>query len=157
MYRLSQSATSSSANSSSVRPAFASPTASTLVDIPSSTDPKGLDAPASSLLGLPTDSNSTAFAAALSSFGSGVNPSCSIPRMAATGGADRSLGNIANIVVCGLSVLIAIGLAFAAGRRAAAVGRVEMRVLFLVYALVQGAQLADTGALLRAGSLALTW
>lgn len=66
-------------------------------------------------------------------------------------------GNVANIALCGLSVLIGVGLAIAAGRRAAAVGRVEMRVFFVLYALVQGAQLADTGALLRAGSLALTW
>lgn len=77
--------------------------------------------------------------------------------MAATGGPSGALGNIANIVLCGLSVVIAIGLAVAAGRRAAAVGRVEMRIFFVMYALVQAAQLVDTGAFLRAGSTALTW
>lgn len=107
-------------------------------------------------MGLP-DAGSTSFASTLSSFGVGVNPSCYIPRMGAAGGQSGSLGNIANIVVCGLSVILAIGLAIAAGRRQAAVGRVEMRVLFVMYALVQGAQLADTGGLLRAGSTALTW
>lgn len=119
--------------------------------------PKGLTAPASSLLGLPDSSNST-FASTLSAFGSAaVNPACIIPRMAAAGGADGNLGNVGNIAACGLSVLIAIGLAFAAGRRAAAVGRVEMRILFLLYALVKGAELVDTGGLLMAGSYALTW
>lgn len=77
--------------------------------------------------------------------------------MGAAGGQAGSLGNIANIITCGLSVLIGVGLALAAGRRVAAVGRVEMRVFFAMYALVQGAQLADTGGLLRAGSTAITW
>jgi len=118
--------------------------------------PKSLTAPASALLGLPASSDST-FAAALAAYGSGaVDASCAVPRMAAAGGAS-GLGNIGNIVACGLSVLIAVGLALAAGRRAAAVGRVEMRVLFLMYALVKGAELVDTGGLLRAGSYALTW
>lgn len=77
--------------------------------------------------------------------------------MEAAGGQAGSLGNIANIITCGLAVIIAVVLALAARRRQAAVGRVEMSVFFLMYALVQGAQLADTGALLRAGSLVLTW
>ncbi|KAK4691317.1 hypothetical protein P7C70_g9379, partial [Phenoliferia sp. Uapishka_3] len=89
--------------------------------------PKGLPAPASSLLGLPSNSSAN-FASSLSSFGSGVNPSCFIPRMHAAGGAEGSLGNIANIILCGLSVIIGIVLAVMAGRRAAAVGRVEMRI-----------------------------
>ena len=118
--------------------------------------PKGLSAPATDLLGLPSNTSAT-FASALSSFGSGVNPSCSIPRMAAAGGASGSLGNIANIILCGLSFFIALYLAVAAGRRAAAVGRVEMRIFFAMYALVQAAQLVDTGAFLRAGGTALTW
>lgn len=118
--------------------------------------PKDLVAPASELLGLPSNT-STDFGRALSEFGVGVNPACMIPRMAAAGGASGSLGNVANIALCGVSVILAVVLAVLAGRRAAAVGRVEMRILFLMYALVQGAQLVDTGAFLRAGSTALTW
>lgn len=118
--------------------------------------PKNLAAPASDLLGLPASTDAT-FASALSSYGSGgVNAACLIPRMDAAGGS-TGYGNIGNIIACGLSVLIAVGLAFAAGRRAAAVGRVEMRIFFLMYALVKGAELVDTGGLLRAGSYALTW
>ncbi|KAM0747402.1 hypothetical protein T439DRAFT_359726 [Meredithblackwellia eburnea MCA 4105] len=118
--------------------------------------PHGLTAPATSILGLP-DASSSNFTQALAHAGVGVNPSCSISRMAATGGPSGSLGNIANIVLCGLSVIIALVLAVQAGRRAAAVGRIEMRILFLVYALVQAAQLVDTGAFLRAGGTALSW
>lgn len=77
--------------------------------------------------------------------------------MHAAGGAEGSLGNIANIILCAISVIVGLVLAFQAGQRAAAVGRVEMRILFLLYALVQGAQLVDTGAFLRAGGTALTW
>lgn len=86
-----------------------------------------------------------------------MNPSCQILRMGAAGGAPGSLGNVANIALCGLSVIIAIGLAVMAGRRAAAVGRIEMTILFVVYGLVQGLQLISTGAILQAGSVALTW
>ena len=115
-----------------------------------------MTAPATQILGLP-DAGSADFNRVLSEYGVGVNSACYIPRMSATGGQPGSLGNIANIILCGIAVLLGIGLALAAVRRAAAVGRVEMTVLFGMYALVQGAQLADTGALLRAGSLALTW
>ncbi|KAI5479279.1 chitin synthase export chaperone [Pseudohyphozyma bogoriensis] len=118
--------------------------------------PKGLSAPATDILKFPANTSST-FAETLSSYGVGVGSSCYIPRMAAVGGQSGSLGNVANIALCGLSVLIALALAVMAGRRAAAVARVEMRIFFLMYALVQGAQLVDTGAFLRAGGTALTW
>lgn len=78
--------------------------------------------------------------------------------MSAAGGQiPGSLGNIANIIACGLSIFIAIALAVLAGRRAAAVGRVEMRILFIVYGIVQAFNLVSTGAFLRAGSLSLVW
>ncbi|GAA5861883.1 hypothetical protein JCM1840_006863 [Sporobolomyces johnsonii] len=118
--------------------------------------PKGLDAPATSLLGLPSASSSD-FNTSLAHYGVGVDSSCFIPRAHYTNGEPGSLGNIANIILCGIAVLVALGLAAAALRRTAAVGRVEITILFLMYALVQGAQLADTGALMRAGSVALTW
>jgi len=121
-------------------------------------DPQGTPAPAFAALGLPDPAtDATGFNQAISYAGVGVNSACYISRMHITGGEPGSVGNVANIALCGVSVLIALALAVMAGRRAAAVGRVEMRVLFLMYALVQGAQLVDTGAILRMGSLALTW
>lgn len=117
--------------------------------------PKNLEAPAAQLLGFPTDQ--LAFNQLLSTYGVGVDSSCYIPRAGFTGGESGRLGNIANLILCGIAVLVGLGLAAAALRRTAAVGRVEITVLFVMYALVQGAQLADNSALLRAGSIALTW
>ncbi|GAA5841240.1 hypothetical protein JCM3766R1_001710 [Sporobolomyces carnicolor] len=119
--------------------------------------PKNLEAPASQLLGFPTDANSQEFRSLLSTYGVGVNAACYIPRAGFSGGESGRLGNIANLILCGIAVLAGLGLAAAALRRTAAVARVEITVLFVMYALVQGAQLADNSALLRAGSIALTW
>ncbi|GAA6048053.1 hypothetical protein JCM3770_000168 [Rhodotorula araucariae] len=118
--------------------------------------PKNLAAPATQLLGLP-DATSPDFNTALRSYGVGVNSECFIPRASFVGGQPGYLGNIANLILCGIAVLVGLGLAAAALRRTAAVGRIEMMTLFVLYAAVQGAQLADNSALLRAGSLALTW
>lgn len=121
--------------------------------------PYGITAPASSLLGLPTDVNSTAFMMQLASYPSGsVNPACGINRMSVAGGQiPGSLGNIANIILCAISVLVGLGLATACSRRVAAVGRVEMRFFFTVFALVQVLQLLDTGGIFQAGSTVITW
>ncbi|GAA5823031.1 hypothetical protein JCM5353_007864 [Sporobolomyces roseus] len=119
-------------------------------------NPSGQSAPASQLLGFP-DAASPEFNQLLSTYGVGVNSACYIPRAGFTGGLEGRLGNIANLILCGIAVLVGLGLAAAALRRTAAVGRVEITVLFVMYALVQGAQLADNSALLRAGSVALTW
>ncbi|GAA5856480.1 hypothetical protein JCM8547_008764 [Rhodosporidiobolus lusitaniae] len=118
--------------------------------------PKGIAAPATSILGLP-DASSADFSSALHSYGVGVRSSCQISRASYTGGADGNYGNVANLALCGIAVLVGLGLAAAALRRSAAVGRTEITVFFILYAAVQGAQLADNSALLRAGSLALTW
>jgi len=118
--------------------------------------PKNLAAPASQILGFP-DSNTQQFNDLLSTYGVGVNSACYIPRAGFSGGENGRLGNIANLILCGIAVLVGLGLAAAALRRTAAVGRVEITVLFVMCALVQGAQLADNSALLRAGSIALTW
>jgi len=48
----------------------------------------------------------------------GVNPQCGIPRV----GYDGSVGNVANIVVCGISILFVIYLIYLCNRRKAAVG-----------------------------------
>ena len=47
----------------------------------------------------------------------GVNPSCGIPFV----GTNSSLGNIANIVVCGLSIIFTVFLIWGVSRRRAAV------------------------------------
>ncbi|GJN87730.1 hypothetical protein Rhopal_000685-T1 [Rhodotorula paludigena] len=119
-------------------------------------NPAGTAAPATALLGLP-DAGSSSFNQAVREYGVGVNSSCYIPRAGFVGGLDGHLGNIANLILCGIAVLVGLGLAAAALRRTAAVGRWEMTVLFIMYAAVQGAQLADNSGLLRQGSLALTW
>ncbi|BGP22028.1 chitin synthase export chaperone [Rhodotorula toruloides] len=118
--------------------------------------PRGMQAPASQLVGLPPASDPS-FQTALKSYGVGVDASCFIPRAGFVGGEPGYLGNIANLILCGIAVLVGLALAAAAIRRTAAVGRVEMTILFVMYAAVQGLQLADNSALLKQGSLALTW
>ncbi|KZO99427.1 hypothetical protein CALVIDRAFT_380762 [Calocera viscosa TUFC12733] len=81
----------------------------------------------------------------------GVNVECGIPRLH-TG---NSLGNIANIVACGLSVIVALFLAVSTSRRKAAVGRIELRAFLLTYALTCIFQLLTTGSFLEQGSEAL--
>jgi len=81
----------------------------------------------------------------------GVNPECGIP-LVQTGG---SLGNIANIIACGLSVIIVAGLIFLSSRRKAAVGRSELRIFFGVYLLTLIFQLLTTGSVIEQGSRGL--
>ncbi|KAJ7066808.1 chitin synthase III catalytic subunit [Mycena belliarum] len=85
------------------------------------------------------------------SAGMGVNPQCTIPRM----GHDGSLGNIANIVVCALSMVFAGVLIWVTNKRKAAVGRIELRTFLLLYFLTLPLQLVTTGAFLEQGSTAL--
>ncbi|KAG2139219.1 chitin synthase III catalytic subunit [Suillus clintonianus] len=81
----------------------------------------------------------------------GVNPECGIPKLNTNG----SLGNIANIVACGLSIFIVGALIYFTGRRKAAVGRVELRIFFALYLLTLPFQLITTGSLLTQGTTAL--
>lgn len=81
----------------------------------------------------------------------GVNPQCGIPNVKANG----SLGNIANIIACGISVFIVLSLIVLAGRRKAAVGRTEIRLFFCIYLLTLPFQLLTTGSVLEQGSTAL--
>jgi len=81
----------------------------------------------------------------------GVNPECGIPKVN-TGG---SLGNIANTIACGLSILFVVVLILSTGRRKAAVGRVEFRNFLYMYLLTLPFQLLTTGSFLEQGSTAL--
>ncbi|KAI5121371.1 hypothetical protein M0805_001184 [Coniferiporia weirii] len=87
----------------------------------------------------------------------GVNPECGIPRVNHTNSfsTGNSLGNIANIVVCGISIFFVAALIWWTSRRKAAVGRSELRVFFAFYLLTLPFQLLTNGALLEQGSTAL--
>ena len=82
----------------------------------------------------------------------GINPECGIPKL----GNDGSLGNIANIVVCAVSILLVLGLIVMAHRRKAAVGRTELQIFMILYLISLPLQLVTTGAILEQGSTALT-
>ena len=64
----------------------------------------------STLTGVSADANSAPV---------GINPTCGILRA----GHQDSLGNIANVVACGISILVVLGLIIMTGRRKAAVGK----------------------------------
>ncbi|KAJ3746423.1 chitin synthase III catalytic subunit [Lentinula detonsa] len=81
----------------------------------------------------------------------GVNPSCGIPRV----GSNGSVGNIGNIVVCALSMIVVIVLISLTERRKAAVGRVELRNLLVMYFITLPFQLITNGSLLEQGSTVL--
>ncbi|KIJ63008.1 hypothetical protein HYDPIDRAFT_176115 [Hydnomerulius pinastri MD-312] len=81
----------------------------------------------------------------------GVNPECGIPKVQT----DGSLGNIANIIACGLSIFVVVALIVLTGRRKAAVGRAELRLFFVVYLLTLPFQLLTSGAVIQQGSTAL--
>ncbi|KAG6864434.1 hypothetical protein C0991_009560, partial [Blastosporella zonata] len=89
--------------------------------------------------------------------GVGVNPTCFIPPTFTTDAtaATPHLGNIANIVACGLSFIITLGLVWLAHRRKAAVGRIELRTLLGLYAVTLPLNAITTGAFLQQGSTAL--
>ncbi|THU84687.1 hypothetical protein K435DRAFT_687056 [Dendrothele bispora CBS 962.96] len=81
----------------------------------------------------------------------GVNPVCGIPRV----GHEGSLGNIADLVACLLSMLVMGGIIFVTERRKAAVGRIEIRNFFICYFLTLPLQIITTGSFLEQGSTAL--
>jgi hypothetical protein len=81
----------------------------------------------------------------------GINPTCGIPRV----GNDNSIGNIANIIVCAVSMVVVVGLIFLTERRKAAVGRVELRNMLVLYFFTLPFQLITNGSLLIQGSTGL--
>jgi len=85
------------------------------------------------------------------SAGMGVNPICTIPRV----GHNGSLGNIANIVVCALSMVFVAVLIWVTNKRKAAVGRIELRTFLSLYFLTLPLQLVTTGGIIEQGSTAL--
>ncbi|KAF7317686.1 hypothetical protein MKEN_00856300 [Mycena kentingensis (nom. inval.)] len=85
------------------------------------------------------------------SAGLGVNPVCAIPRT----GHEGSLGNIANIVVCALSMVFTGVIIWVTNKRKAAVGRIELRTFLMLYFLTLPLQLITTGSFLEQGSTSL--
>ncbi|KAG2028701.1 hypothetical protein BDR03DRAFT_810960, partial [Suillus americanus] len=79
----------------------------------------------------------------------GINSECGIPKLNTNG----SLGNIANIVACGLNFFVVGAFIHFTGRRKAAVGQPAdvLRLLTLPF------QLTASGSLLIQGSTALVW
>lgn len=65
------------------------------------------------------------------------------------------MGNIGNIIACGLSFFVILGLMGRVSRRKAAVGLIEFRNLLILYALSCIFQLLTTGSFLRQTSTAL--
>ncbi|THU87545.1 hypothetical protein K435DRAFT_341398 [Dendrothele bispora CBS 962.96] len=105
----------------------------------------------------------------------GINPKCGIPLVSSSlsslsslasssgsnadssisWGSGNSLGNIANIIACGLSIPVVLALVWFISKRKAAVGRVEMRILISVYGLSLILQILTTTSVLEQGSTAL--
>ncbi|KAF9788611.1 chitin synthase III catalytic subunit [Thelephora terrestris] len=81
----------------------------------------------------------------------GVNPECGIIRAGQLG----SLGNIANMIVCGVSMIVVFVLIVVTTRRRAAVGRSEFRIFLVMYFLSLPFQLITTGSVLEQGSTSL--
>ncbi|KAH0834646.1 chitin synthase III catalytic subunit [Lanmaoa asiatica] len=81
----------------------------------------------------------------------GVNPECGIPLVQTNG----SLGNIANIIVCGLSVIVVVALIVFSSRRQAAVGRTELRIFFGLYLATLIFQILTNGSVIQQGSKGL--
>jgi len=81
----------------------------------------------------------------------GVNPECGIPLVQT----DGSLGNVANIIACGLSVIVVVALIVFSSRRKAAVGRTELRIFFGVYLLTLIFQILTTGSVIQQGTKGL--
>jgi len=81
----------------------------------------------------------------------GINPRCGILRVKAQG----SVGNVANIVACGLSILFVLYLVFHARNRKFSVGYMEFQAFLLLYGITLALQLLSTGALLEQGSTIL--
>jgi len=81
----------------------------------------------------------------------GVNPQCGIPLVQTNG----SLGNIANIIACGLSVFVVVALVVFSSRRKAAVGRSELRIFLGLYLSTLIFQILTNGSVIQQGSKAL--
>ncbi|EJD02533.1 uncharacterized protein FOMMEDRAFT_141532 [Fomitiporia mediterranea MF3/22] len=88
----------------------------------------------------------------------GINPECGIPLVGKTNsftGTTKSLGNIADIIICGLSIFVVAALILWTSRRKAAVGRSELRVFLVLYLLTLPFQLVTTGSIIQQGTTAL--
>ncbi|KAI0302914.1 chitin synthase III catalytic subunit [Multifurca ochricompacta] len=81
----------------------------------------------------------------------GINPKCGISRV----GSGNSIGNIANIIACGLSIPVVLWLIYRTNHRKAAVGRIELRAFFAVYLVTVALQLVTTGSFLKQGTTTL--
>jgi len=81
----------------------------------------------------------------------GVNPKCGIP----PSGFEGSIGNIANLVACILSIAVTLWLIYRCNFRKAAVGRIELRAFLIVYLVTLPLQLVTTGSFIKQGTTVL--
>ncbi|KAK8850383.1 hypothetical protein IAR55_004301 [Kwoniella newhampshirensis] len=89
--------------------------------------------------------------AASTDAGTGVGANCEIGRVGHRG----SSGDIALIVLSAVSVVVALVLIILTSRRRAAVGRIELRLLLIVYGIHSALQIVTMSSLLKQGSKAL--
>jgi len=80
----------------------------------------------------------------------GITPICGIPRAV-----NGRFGNIVNILICSLCFIFMIYLSQRANRRRAAVGRIELRGMLMLYAGSLLLQALTSGSLLEQGTLPL--
>ncbi|WVR08452.1 hypothetical protein IAU60_005507 [Kwoniella sp. DSM 27419] len=83
--------------------------------------------------------------------GTGVGSTCEIAKVGHRG----SVGDIALMVAAGVSFLIAVCLVITASRRKAAVGRAELRIFLLFYAVHSLFKVLTTSSLFEQGGLGL--
>ncbi|KAF7761592.1 hypothetical protein Agabi119p4_9584 [Agaricus bisporus var. burnettii] len=81
----------------------------------------------------------------------GINPVCGIPKL----DTDGSHSNLANNVLCGVSIIMTLGFLWGCQKRIAAVGRVEFRAFLVTYFVSLVFQLVTAGALLEQGTRAI--
>jgi len=82
----------------------------------------------------------------------GVNPVCGILRL----GHGSNIGNIANIICCGVSFFVVLFILAKTHRRRAAVARVEFRFFLFIYLISLVFNLLTTGSIFEQGSKTLT-
>jgi len=82
----------------------------------------------------------------------GVKPVCGILRL----GHGSNIGNIANIICCGVSFFVVLFILAKTHRRRAAVARVEFRFFLFIYLISLVFNLLTTGSIFEQGSKTLT-
>lgn len=116
---------------------------------------RGIQAAPAPYLDLPPDPQERE--RVIDELGIGIRSSCSIPRMASAGGKSGSVGNIADIIFCCISIIVTFAFLFKASKRKAAVARIEMMIFLILFNIIKFLEILDTGSILRQGSRSIVW